>query len=221
MVGASDDPPTAEVGYTVLNLLSAIPHGVLQNHFEIARLVNTSQSLLMLKTAITALVFARSNETAVDPCDCGTVWSRRSRSWEWDVTALAGSSQKSGTQRNWGSLQSALWSISDGRRIDAWREPGQIQAHGSSYLEVLSFGPTTSNAHTVEKWSSTSLSRQSWPFWQSEQTIGLSKSGTEGEITALNFFWAILVQLRIMNDCWLLSKRRQKNENMKNGRMTG
>jgi dipeptidase D len=160
-VAAEGNPLTAAVGYKVLNLLSAIPHGVLQNHFEIEGLVNTSQSLSIVKTdgaAVTAQVFARSNETTQIPL---LIQSARA------IAELGGvdvSIPEDEISLPWPSaLKSKILDVSTSEYtklvgkpptvvgIHAGLECGTIQARGYDYLEALSIGPTINGAHTIEE----------------------------------------------------------------------
>jgi dipeptidase D len=144
----SGEPLTEAVGYKVLNLLSVIQHGVIQNHFEIPGLVNTSQSLSIVKTEeneVTALVFARSNETSQIPlliqniraiAELGGVcvsipedeiclpWQAALGSRVLDVSKTV-YKKLFGAEPVVGGIHAGL-------------ECGEIQAHGYGYIEALS-----------------------------------------------------------------------------------
>jgi dipeptidase D len=157
----SAEPFTLADGLKVLNLLSAIPHGVLQNHLEIAGLVNTSQSLSIVETAddvVTAQVMARSNTTS------------QIYLLVQDARALA---ELAGVEviillnditLPWPpALGSKVLDVSKAvyvklfggepvvTGIHAGLECGEIQSRGYDYLEALSIGPDVLGAHTIEE----------------------------------------------------------------------
>jgi dipeptidase D len=147
----------------VLNLLSSIHHGVIQNHFEIQGLVNTSQSLSIVKTSpdsVSALVYARSNE---------------STQINWLIQFHTALGELAGVEAIIPLAQvSYPWPAALGSRvlnvatsvykglfgsdpvvtgIHAGLECAAIQTRGYPDLEAISFGPEVKDAHTVEEYT--------------------------------------------------------------------
>jgi dipeptidase D len=154
-------PLTADAGFKALNLLAVVHHGVIQKHLEIKGLVNTSQSLSIVRTegdTVTALVYARSNETSQIPlllqnaraiAEFGGVEVQiREDEIVYPWPAALGSRILDVARAAFTKLFGAEPTVTG---IHAGLECGQIQARGYQYLEALSIGPQINGAHTVEE----------------------------------------------------------------------
>jgi dipeptidase D len=143
----------------VLNLLSSIPHGVFQNQFEIPGLVNTSQSLSIVRTDQN-LVFARSNEaTQIN-------WLIQFNTALAELAGIEVSIPKKDVAYPWpAALESRVLDVAKTvynrlfgsdpvvTGIHAGLECGAIQNRGYPDLEAISFGPDVKGAHTIEEYT--------------------------------------------------------------------
>ncbi|KAH0787118.1 cytosol nonspecific dipeptidase [Histomonas meleagridis] len=177
-------PATKADTEKVVNLISTIHHGVIRMHPEIAGLVQTSQSLSVLKfegDKMRAQVYARTNEsTQMD-------WLKE---FNRGLGALAGvevNIPENEIQGPWpAALNSKILEFSiqvyeklfgekpQVNGIHAGLECGCIQNRGYPDLEAISFGPDVHGAHTIEENVSIESASKCWQL-----TLGIIKHWAE------------------------------------------
>jgi dipeptidase D len=148
----------------LVNLLSTIPHGVFMKHLKIPGLVNTSQSLSVVRTegdTVIIDIYARSNEatqmdwlvqtnTALgELASLPVVVAARQQPWP---AALGGKIVAAAT---------AAYVELFGKEpiitgVHAGLECGVIQNRGYPDLEAVSIGPDVNGAHTIEEMTTVS-----------------------------------------------------------------